>query len=313
VSLTAELAHPEVVAAAARRLEAAGVPSPEVDARWLVAHVVEVAGAPTGCGAALLDGLVARRCAREPLQLVLGSTAFRTLELACEPGVFVPRPETEVVAGEAIAAARAVTGRRPRVVDVGTGTGAIALAVAAEVVGAEVVAVDVDEGALALARRNLDALRSGAAGTTLAPGASVEVRRSSLLDDVPAAWRAHLDVLVSNPPYLPAADRGSWDPEVGDHDPDRALVGGEDGHELVDALLYLAARWLAPGGTVVVELDERRGADALARARQAGLVDVRLLPDLTGVDRAVVGRRPPVPGASTHGTADPGTSTRKDG
>lgn len=292
MSLDVEVRHGEVVASVAARLAAAGVPSPEVDARWLVAHVVEVAGAPRGCGAALLDGLVARRCAREPLQLVLGTTGFRYLELSCARGVFVPRPETEIVAGEAIAAALAVEGHGPVVVDVGTGTGAIALSVAVEVPGAQVTAVDLGPPAVALARTNLERIRAGDAGRPLAPGAEVEVLEGELLTPLPAALRGHLDVLVSNPPYLPAADRGTWQPEVADHDPDTALVGGPDGHEVVRALLTLAADWLTPGGTVVLEIDERRGAETVADARAVGLVDVRLVPDLTGADRALVARRP---------------------
>jgi release factor glutamine methyltransferase len=283
---------PELVRRVAARLEAAGVPNAGVDARLLVEHVCETFGGAAGCHGAVLDGLVARRAARVPLQQVLGRTWFRTLELACAPAVFVPRPETEVVAGVAIDAARAA-GREPvRVVDVGTGTGAIALAVATEVAGAEVVAVDRDPAAVAVARDNAGRVASGVAGPVgFAAGSHVEVVEGALLDPVPASWRGALDVLVSNPPYLPAADRGSWEPEVADHDPDTALVGGADGHEVVDELLHLAADWLRPGGTVVIEIDDRRGADALAAAAAAGLTDPHLVQDLTRRDRAVVAHR----------------------
>jgi release factor glutamine methyltransferase len=297
------------------RLAAGGVPSPDVDARWLVDHVVEVAGDPVGCGAALLDGLVARRLRREPLQQILGRTWFRLLELQCAPGVFVPRPETEIVAGLAIAAAAeaaeaatdavatASAGARPasseeagvkvvRVVEACTGTGAIALSIAVEVPGVTIVAGDVDATAVELARANLARIRDGRAGPPLAPRTSVRVVASDLLDGVDPSWRGHLDVLVANPPYLPAADRTTWEPEVADHDPDRALVGGTDGHEVVDALLELAVTWLAPGGTVILEIDERRGPDARAAAIAAGLTDVRIERDLTGADRAIVAQRP---------------------
>jgi release factor glutamine methyltransferase len=294
------------------RLAAGGVPSPDADARWLVDHVVEVAGDPVGCGAALLDGLVARRLRREPLQQIIGRTWFRLLELQCAPGVFVPRPETEIVAGLAIAVATeaateaavtAAAGARPaasaedgaelvRVVEACTGTGAIALSIAVEVPGVTVVAGDVDATAVDLARANLARIRDGQAGPPLAPRTSVSVVVSDLLDGVDPSWRGHLDVLVANPPYLPAADRTTWEPEVADHDPDRALVGGTDGHEVVDALLELAATWLAPGGTVILEIDERRGPDAMAAAIAAGLVDVRIERDLTGADRAIVAQRP---------------------
>lgn len=285
------------------RLAAAGIPSPEVDARWLVDHVVEVAGDPVGCGAALLDGLVARRIRREPLQQILGRAWFRLLELTCAPGVFVPRPETEIVAGLAIAAARAArtrsassaeegAGRRVRVVEACTGTGAIALSIAVEVPDVDLVAGDVDPVAVELAAVNLARVRDGVAGAPMAPRTAVSVVVSDLLDGVDPSWRGHLDVLVANPPYLPAGDRTTWEPEVADHDPDRALVGGVDGHEVVDALLELAATWLTPGGTVVLEIDERRGADAMAAAIAAGLDRIRIERDLTGADRAIVARRP---------------------
>jgi release factor glutamine methyltransferase len=274
----------------AARLAAAGIETPEVDARWLVDHVTELTGSCTGCGAALLDGLVARRVAREPVQVIIGRTWFRELELACEAGVFVPRPETEVVAGLAIDAARAA-GPSPTVVEPCTGTGAIALSVAVEVPGARIVATDVDPAAVALARRNLEAVRSGTAGAALV-AREVTVLEGDLLAPVAPELRGQVDVLVANPPYLPATDRGTWAPEVGDHDPDRALVGGPDGHEVVDALLAAARDWLRPGGTVVLEIDERRGDDAAAAADLAGLTDVRIEPDLTGRPRAVVARQP---------------------
>jgi release factor glutamine methyltransferase len=288
-----------VIDAVARRLAAAGVPSAQVDARWLVEHVVEVAGDPVGCGAALLDGLVARRVRREPLQQIVGRTWFRLLEIGCAPGVFVPRPETEIVAGLAIEAAGAArTGHRDdrashplRIVEPCTGTGAIALSIGVEVAGAHVVASDRDPHAVALAQANLDRVGDGAAGAVLAAGSRIEVVQADLLGGVDAAWRGQLDVLVANPPYLPAADRPTWAPEVADHDPDGALVGGDDGHEVVDALLAAAAAWLRPGGTVILEIDERRGADARRVAMDAGLVEVVVHPDLTGADRALVARR----------------------
>lgn len=282
--------HPELVREVAARLAVAGVPTPQVDAQRIVDHVVEVAGDPIGDGAALLADLVDRRAAREPLQLVLGRTWFRHLELACTPGVFVPRPETEVVAGHAIEAARRVG--RPIVVEPCCGGGAIALSVAAELPGARVVAGDVDAAAVVLARHNLERVVAGEAGVPgLAAGSSVEVVHSELLAGFDDRLAGQVDVLVANPPYLPAAERGSWQPEVARHDPDRALVGGEDGHEVVRALLTAAAEWLAPGGSVVVEIDERRASDATTDAVRAGLCEARVVPDLSGAPRAVIARR----------------------
>lgn len=283
------------MAGVAARLATAGIPTPEVDARWLV----EAATEDGRLDADRLEAMVLRRLSREPLQTVVGSTRFRFVTLACRSGVFIPRPETEVVAGVAIEAAAAVQDRRAVVVDACAGTGAIALAVASEVPRARVVAAERDPAALELARDNVAAVvartpgddQPWRPGDRLAPGATVEVVASDLLSGIDASLQAELDVLVANPPYLPAIDRGSWSPEVADHDPDTALVGGADGHEVVDELLRLARAWLRPGGTVVVEIDDRRGGDALARADAAGLVDVRLVADLAGRDRAVVGRR----------------------
>lgn len=281
----------EVRAAVAARLEAAGVPSPQADARWLVEHVADGVGEPATDPAAAraLAALVERRAAREPLQLLLGSWAFRTVELACEPAVFLPRPETEVVAGLAVEAARAA-GPHPRVAEPCTGGGAISCALVAEVPGVEVVATDRDARAVAAARRNLARVLDGRAGRAAA-GAHGEVRHGDLLGPVDPSWRGHLDVLVANPPYLPAADRDTWPPEVADHDPPSALIGGDDGHEVVDRLLALAADWLAPGGLVVLEIDERRGDDACAAAARHGLVGARTVTDLAGADRAVTARR----------------------
>ncbi|MFP4634789.1 MAG: N5-glutamine methyltransferase family protein [Nitriliruptoraceae bacterium] len=281
-------------AAVRARLAAAGVASPGADARWLIEHVTTTVGDPDedDRAAAALEALVARRVGREPLQLLIGTWGFRTVELACAPGVFVPRPETEVVAGLAVDAARAA-GRRPRVAEPCTGSGAIACALLAEVPGVEVVASDRDPQAVELARANLARLADGCAGVTgPARDARGEVRHGDLLEPLDTAWRGHLDVLVANPPYLPRSDRGRWPPEVAHHDPDQALIGGADGHEVVDRLLALAVEWLAPGGVVVLEIDERRGADALATAGQVGLGSARIVPDLSGADRAITARRP---------------------
>jgi release factor glutamine methyltransferase len=211
--------------------------------------------------------------------------------------VFIPRPETEVVAGLAIDAAREA-GSRPLVVEPCTGTGAIACALLSEVPGVRVLATDASIEAVELARRNM---RRTVAGEASPPerrpvnGAEAQVVHGHLLDplrqlDPDVCGR--VDVLVANPPYLPTSDAPSMAPEVVGHDPQVALFGGEDGHEVVDELLGEAMAWLRPGGTIVLEIDDRRGSDAAGAAEEAGLVDVRVEPDLTGRDRAVVARRP---------------------
>jgi release factor glutamine methyltransferase len=235
---------------------------------------------------------VVRRLGGEPLQLLLGRWPFRTVELELLPGVFVPRPETEVVAGIAIDHARRL-GPGAVVADPCTGSGAIAASMLAELGDVEVYATDRSSVAVALARRNLAAVTKGA----LPPRA--HVLEGDLLAPLPTRLRGRLDLLVANPPYLPCGDLEHLAPEVADHDPPAALFGGIDGHEVVDRLLVAAGRWLRPGGVVVLEIDDRRGAEACHAARAAGLADVHLVPDLAGRDRAVVATAPARPSATS--------------
>ncbi len=278
------------------RLESAGVPTPEVDARLLLDAMEERFGDLSRCDRAVLDGMVARRAAREPLQVVLGRTTFRWVDVEVEPGVFIPRPETEVVAGLAIEACDGIDA--PVVVEPCTGTGAITCALLTEVPGVRVVATDDSIEAVELARRNVARALAGEASPRAwrpRDGADAEVAHGHLLDpllQLDPSVRGEVDVLVANPPYLPTSDAPSMAPEVVGHDPHGALFGGGDGHEVVDELLRDAMVWLRPGGTVVLEIDDRRGADAAASAEAAGLTDVRVEPDLTGRDRAVVAQRP---------------------
>jgi len=288
----------EAVATTSAALRGAGVASPDVDARWLVeaASGADPRRAPerdlTGAAAAALATLVARRAAREPLQLVLGMTAFRDIELRCRPGVFVPRPESEVLAGIAIELARDVPradGRPVVVHEPCCGTGAVGLAVASEVEDAVVLLADRSTGAVALARENRDLLE--AAGRLRSP---VDVLHGDLLAAFDASPHAHADVIVANPPYLPDGDLAGLEPEVAAHDPHEALLGGPDGHEVVDRLLADAAERLVPGGAVVLEIDARRAAEAVLVGRRVGLTDVGTRRDLTGAERFVVARRPGV-------------------
>jgi release factor glutamine methyltransferase len=273
-------------------LTQAGVMSPAVDARWLVeaATGLDPRAAPaaelTPAAGALLSELVARRRMREPLQLIVGSTAFRTLDVTCQPGVFVPRPETEILAGLAVDAARraVVVKGSALVLEPCCGTGAVALSIAAEVADAEVHAADISEEAVRLARTNLVRL----CADRPAMGERVHILESDLLAGFDPALRGRVDVLVSNPPYLPVRDLEVLPVEVASHDPHAALFGGVDGHELVDALVGAAPSWLAPGGTLLLELDVRRGQDAIDAADRAGLKEVRLVPDLAGAPRFLV-------------------------
>lgn len=279
-----------LVADAARTLAAAGVPSPEHDARALAAHALGVDRLPVGeddAPAGFADSfaaLVARRAAREPLQHLTGWAAFRYLTLTVRPGVFVPRPETEVVAGVAIeeAAALVVSGDEPVVVDLCTGSGAIAVAVATEVTAASVTAVDLSDDAVALAAHNAERA-----------GARLDVLRGDVADpSLLARLEGAVAVLVSNPPYIPPG-AVPVDPEVRDHDPHLALFGGgDDGLETPRAVLAAAARLLRPGGLLVMEHADVQGADARALAAATGaFTAIETRQDLTGRDRMLVARR----------------------
>lgn len=276
-----------LVEGASRILADAGVQSPRHDATALAAHVLGqerlelVLAPPVPDGfAEEFAGLVERRRNREPLQHLVGSTGFRYLTLLVEPGVFVPRPETEVVAQVAIEEAARLTD--PLVVDLCCGAGGIALSVATEVPGARVVAVDLSVEAVDLTRRNAVAVQ---ADVRVEHG---DVGDPALLHELDGT----VDVLVANPPYIPP-DAEPVDPEVRDHDPDLALYGGGlDGLDVPRAVLRAAARLLAPGGLLVMEHAEVQDAAAREAARATGAFDaIESRPDLTGRPRMLVARR----------------------
>jgi release factor glutamine methyltransferase len=270
---------------AAARLAAAGVPSPEFDAAELLAHVlgtnrsgVALADVAPAAGARF-EALVARRAAREPLQHLTGVAGFRYLELAVGPGVFVPRPETELLAGWAVERARAVLeeGRPPVVVDLCTGSGAVALSIATEVPAARVHAVELDERAYGWAERNL-------------AGSGVDLRQGDMAEAFPDLDGA-VDVVVSNPPYIPMAAFESVVAEVRDHDPALALWSGEDGLDALRVVERVGARLLASGGVVGAEHADVQGRSAPAVFASAGRwADVRDHLDLAGRPRFVTAR-----------------------
>ncbi|HEY8339615.1 MAG TPA: peptide chain release factor N(5)-glutamine methyltransferase [Egibacteraceae bacterium] len=280
------------------RLAAAGVPTPDVDAALLVGAVlgwsrsdlVLRAREPLPPAAAeRLEALAARRAAREPLQLLLGSVGFRHLDLEVRPGVFVPRPETEVLVEQALA--RVPPGGV--VVEPCTGSGAVAVAVAAESAAGTVVATDTSPAAVALARAN--ARRAGV---------DVTVLHGDLFAPLDPALQGRVDVVVSNPPYLAADELAGLEPEVTEWDPPAALVAGPTGHEVVDRITAEAPRWLRPGGWLLLEVADVRGAATAERLRRAGFSAARVLPDLAGRPRVVEAQLPPpAPGRPAAGTA----------
>lgn len=267
--------------------DAARARLPEAEVRWLVERASGRAAAEQVAvldaladdqHAASFEAMVERRAAGEPLQYVLGSWGFRTLDLMVDRRVLIPRPETEVVAGLAIDALAARPGS-PRAVDLGTGSGAIALSLAAERwPHVEVWATDASPDALAVARANLSGLG----------------RRASVVRVVEGDWFAALpdelqgsfDVVVSNPPYVGSSD--DLPAEVADWEPRSALLAGVDGLDDLRRIVADAPTWLAPGGTLVVEIGESQGDAVTGLARAAGFRDVAVHPDLAGRDRAVV-------------------------
>jgi release factor glutamine methyltransferase len=284
------------IAEAARRLAEAGIDSARTDAEVLAAHALGVPrrelagrvalGAPVP---AEYPDLVAERARRIPLQHLTGRAGFRGLDLLVGPGVFLPRPETEVVAGLAIEAAAAVTGHPPLVVDLCAGSGAIALSVAAEVPRARVVALEFARGAHAWAERNIAALSLGNRVELRlgdVAGAASQVDGAVLAD-----LAGRVDVVAANPPYIPPGE-DPVDEEVRAHDPRPALYGGgPDGLRVPGAVVATARDLLRVAGFLVMEHAESQGRAARALVATPDWRDAQTVPDLTGRDRALVVRR----------------------
>jgi release factor glutamine methyltransferase len=247
---------------AVARLEAAGVASPEYDARALLRHATATGSEP--------GELIEARASRIPLQHLLGSAGFRYLELAVGPGVFVPRPETELLVDAVL---RVVDGNpTPRVVDLCAGSGAIGLSVAHEHPGATVDLVEASDSAIEWLRRNSDGRDR------------VRIHHADLAD-APDDSRGMIDVVVSNPPYVPLDERDLVDPEVRDHDPDLALWGGEDGLDVIRRIAERATVLLRSGGSLVMEHSDRHGETVPELLNRAGFDAVADHRDLTGRPR----------------------------
>lgn len=279
----------------------------ESEAKWLVA---EAAGIAPGELLSVLDRPVStdvidavrlmaeRRVGGEPLQYILGSWSFRQLEVLVDPRALVPRPETEQVVEVALHELRRLadvareTRTRPLVVvDLGTGTGVVALSMALEAVpDIEIWATDASPTTLELARANLSRLGD------LYPVAASRVRmvEGSWFAALPDRLAGHLQLVVSNPPYVSAAEWADLDPEVRDHEPRQALVSGDTGLEALGLLLDQARHWLAPEGSIVLELAPHQSAIMVAMAEEAGYLDVEVRPDLAGRKRALSARWPGV-------------------
>lgn len=240
---------------ATKRLTEAGVASPRNDAELLLSHVTGVprsmlvrAANPNEIQYAQFRALIERRAAREPLQHLTGTAAFRHVDLDVGPGVFIPRPETELLAGWAIDQAKTLDS--PVIVDLCTGSGAIALSIVNEVPKAQVHAVELDERAFGWAHRNL-------------AGTGADLRHGDMSDAFPDLDGA-VDIVVSNPPYIPLDAWESVEAEVRDHDPSLALWSGDDGLDAMRILEATAFRLLRPGGVIGAEHADVQGESAPA-------------------------------------------------
>lgn len=271
-------------------LEGAAADDPQLEARWIVEEVTgssgsEFPGALDGLattrGVAHLDALVRRRRAGEPIQYVLGHWSFRTIDLLVDRRVLIPRPETEVVAGIALAE---LDRSRPdgggTVVDLGTGSGAIGLSIASERPGHRVLLTDASGDALAVARANLVGLGRAARG--------VEIAEGSWFEAVPDDYLDSCDVIVSNPPYIGRSEQ--LPASVTEWEPEAALRAEEDGLADLNFLVENGGRWLRPGGVLVLEMGHRQATDISRRGESLGYATT-VHCDLAGLERAVVLRR----------------------
>jgi release factor glutamine methyltransferase len=270
----------EAVRSAAAELELAGCPSPRVDAEWLLGHALGISRTelyadgvrPLGPDEEeLLRGLVARRARREPLAYILGEWGFRRLTLKVDPRVLIPRPETEVLVGRCLELLAGL--ERPRVLDVGAGSGAIALAIADEHPRASVVATDSSPGALEVASENR--ARTGL-------GDRVELVEGDLF----AGLEGPFDLVVSNPPYVEPDEIESLQPEVRDFEPRAALVA----NGVTETLASRAPEILRAGGALCLEAADGRAGGVARLLEHLGYLAVTMTPDLAGSERVVDGR-----------------------
>lgn len=276
--------------------ETAGALVDPAETRWMLEEVSgldvpallrELDRQATPAEVGRLSELVERRLCGEPLQHVLGHWGFRTLEVAVDSRVLVPRPETELVVELALAELDRLGALRPGVelsaLDLGTGSGVIALCLAAERGGVGVVAVERDLNALQVAVANLSAL---------APGASerVEFLAGDWYDALPASYRGRFDLIVANPPYLAEHEWALLDPVVRDFDPIGALVAGPSGLEQISAIVAGAPEWLGVHGSLVIEIASSQAAEVLELAARAGL-GARIEEDLARRPRVLVASR----------------------
>jgi len=266
-----------------------GVDAPRLQVELLLAHVLRMPRMKlylnferslTEPELDTLRGLVKRRGEREPLQHIVGTTSFCGLEIAVNRDVLIPRPETELLAEEAWDFLSTLNTQPSSILDFGTGSGCLAVAIAAKCPTTTVHALDVSEAALKIAREN--ALRLGLAERVL-------FHTSDGFNALPAG--ASFDLIVSNPPYIPSAEVGTLQPEVRDHDPRQALDGGADGLDFYRRLAVEAGSWLKPGGRLMLEHGDGQGGAVAELLTQQGWTVDSALKDYSGRGRILIARR----------------------
>jgi release factor glutamine methyltransferase len=264
-------------------LRAAGIEGARSEAFWLVeaatglgrSEIVSARPSVDPQHARRAESLAERRCAGEPLQYVTGVAGFRSIELAVGPGVLIPRPETEIVAERAMK-------RLPpsgTLVDVGTGSGAIACAVSKERPDARVIGTDSSADALRWARENSERL-----------ALEIEFIECDLLDGLDDSLHGAIDVVVSNPPYVSESERDELPPEVIEHEPHAALFSGADGLEVIRRLAGDACEWIEAGGWLVLETAGNRAGPVAEELQRLGFAEVGIERDLNGLERIAEGR-----------------------
>jgi len=279
----------EVIHQTTRKLEAAGIPSPRLDAEVLLAFCL-------GCDRidfiknpqrhlsdeqlAVYERMVARRLRFEPVAYITGVKAFWSFTLEVNPDVLIPRPDTEVIVEEALAVCRAAAPRRPRILDIGTGSGAIALALAKELPEARITATDISPAALAVAQKN---------ARLLGLSDSIIFQVSDLFEQIQGTF----DMIVSNPPYIGAAEYETLEEGVRNFEPKPALLAGQTGVEFYEKLIYQARSYLNDNGWLLLEIGARQSesVQAIMKAgdRFYSHIDVRT--DYAGLSRVIKGRR----------------------
>lgn len=280
------------MAEAEARLQAAGIPEPDISARWIgrqatgtdAADWLDVRDQPTTARQlASFDRMVARRSGGEPLQYVLGRWGFHSLDLFVDDRVLIPRPETEIIALRALDELRRVVAgtERPVAVDLGTGSGAIGLALAVDQPGVELWLTDVSEPAIQVARANLAGLGRA--------GGAVRIEHGSWFEALPSELVGHLDLIVANPPYVAA--ESDLEPQVRDWEPRAALVAENGGRAHLLHLIEVAPQWLSAIGALVLEMAPDQ-VDEMAERAAPRFSEVETIVDLAGRERGIQARYP---------------------